>query len=313
MKEREMTFHTFKRTVTLACLVFVMLAVTACGGGQTADVLVVDEPTEVTTQNVLTVQQARDLLDDVFSDSGTITYRAMQDKTVGDVRFYAFEVNTSDDGRVYAMAWVNSITGAVDVEEVEQEEVKILSMEEALEIIRNHFDDIDKWYEHQPEHDKVVDGVMLYCFLFTAGDAANFEYVNSVTGEITQEPTPWFEEMMQQEAMMQQEQQPTGIYAERTDLESGLIGKWVAIEADHDNFLRGDTVSFSTGGTGEHGVSVFTWNIEVVEPPGWDEGYLILRMVYVDFELDNYFPVINGNLLRLSDYTGELWVEFIKE
>ena len=130
----------FKKCSSIVCLALILvilIALAACGNNQEPNAPAVADSTEAAAgadtgadtgaaaeaaQQTLTVQEAREMLNDVFSDSGTITYRAAQDRTEGDVRFYAFEVNTSDDSRVYAMAWVNSITGAVDIEPAEAAE-----------------------------------------------------------------------------------------------------------------------------------------------------------------------------------------------
>jgi|GEM_PF-5642928 len=82
-------------------------------------------PTEnlIQEQNVLTVQEARDLLNEVFGDGKEIAYRAMLDRNENDIRFYCFEISFINSGNVFAYAWVNSITGAIDIEEVEQESV----------------------------------------------------------------------------------------------------------------------------------------------------------------------------------------------
>jgi len=74
-------------------------------------------------------------------------------------------------------------------------EQAILTVEEAKDILRRHYDS-DEPIEHLSEYDKLVDGVKLYCFAFP-GDVFELEFVNSVTGELTQESVPWLDEMLE--------------------------------------------------------------------------------------------------------------------
>ena len=75
--------------------------------------------------------------------------------------------------------------------------VIILSVEEAEEILRSHFNNFDEPLSYLIEYDKFDGDIRLYCFSFP-GDVSTLEFVNSITGEITQEPVPWLEEMMRQ-------------------------------------------------------------------------------------------------------------------
>lgn len=72
-----------------------------------------------------------------------------------------------------------------------------LSVEEAEEILRSHFDNFDEPLSYLTEYDKFDGDIRLYCFSFP-GDVSTLEFVNSITGEITQESVPWLEEMMRQ-------------------------------------------------------------------------------------------------------------------
>ena len=93
-------------------------------------------------------------------------------------------------------------TPPTTVDAEEPKPAAILSVEEAEDILRKHFNS-DEPLEHLSEYDKLVDGVKLYCFAFP-GDVAEVDFVNSVTGEITQEPVSWLDAMQEHWAQGQE-------------------------------------------------------------------------------------------------------------
>jgi hypothetical protein len=327
-------FSMFRNVILLACLAVILILGVACGSNLPSEVPVDSESVAevepaTSVQNVLTVQQARELLADVFSGNATITYRAMQDKTESDVRFYAFEVDDPTDSGIYALAWVNSITGAVDVEEVEEvkgEEVEDeemptvekLTVEEALALVAEV-----RSFEGQAEihhQDSKWEGdVEVYHFeIHWYGDSLTYDsiLVNSITGamDIEEIEHEWAQDMLDTTTVTQ----VSPMEARRTEFERKLVGTWAVSAADNEWFLgmAMDPVTFYADGTGLQGTTDFRWHVDIVERPHLPDGdYLVLVLYIPEFDAteEYYFPEIYDYYLVLSDYTGMEWSELIRQ
>ena len=345
-----MTLSIFKKIITLACFTIIMIVLVACGNNQTADVPAVDESTEVETptQDVLTVQQARDMLDDVFPDGGTITYRAMQDRTEGDIRFYAFEVNTADDSRVYALAFVNSVTGAVDVEMVEEEaaySAELLELREAMLGYWHVYQQTNEWLVGGEAIEFLADGTgreihgdgweLAFTWSVEEIDHAYQNFRLTLTSDVHTDffrfVQMWYGELMlfqdagpplifskddPQVVTQQPVPQVSPMEARRAAFEAELVGTWAVSAADNEWFIGTDTVRFSAGGTGLQGTTDFRWHVDIVERPHLPDGDYLVLVVYIPefgFTEEFSFPEIQNNFLSLSDYTGMEWAELIRE